>query len=182
MCSSPSSSTITDGISKYWTPFLLALPFTHEFGFVPSSRTAHCTGTEAQPLLVLVHIHLQNVQLARLILLCVCPLFSHHCVPLSANRQHSSQNIGPLQKLPGSKPTPITPEHRCSVAPASPASPSELWVPDTLLPSVLTGVRCQKTSAPPASLSLLFTSSTPRQPRKAHSLHPRSFPPRPGPP
>ena len=53
-------------MSKSWNLSILALPLTHEFGFMPNNN-----GTEAQIFLVFGH-HVHVVQLARLTLLGVC--------------------------------------------------------------------------------------------------------------
>ena len=49
--------------------FFPALPGTHEHGIVPSSRIAYRTWNEASLLLVLFHVHLHVVLLARFVLL-----------------------------------------------------------------------------------------------------------------
>ena len=69
--------------------------------FTPFSRTAHRTGNESQ-FLVLVHIHVNNVPSARLLLQRIKRLFPHQCDPLSASLQPCSQNFGPQAGLSGS--------------------------------------------------------------------------------
>ena len=56
-------------------------------------------------------------------------------IAFSATLRHCSRNLGNLQKLSSPNRHPSSLEHRCSVAPAGPASPSELWPPDTVLRS-----------------------------------------------
>ena len=97
-----------------------ALSVTHNLEFTPPSRTAHRTWYGAQLLLVLVHVHVHIVALVRLALPRVCRRSSHHCLPLFLRA--SSTDPGTL--ISKSKPTPSSLGHCCSVAPASPTSPS----------------------------------------------------------
>ena len=132
VCGSPSSSNITDAMSQYLKPSFQHFPSHMNLG--PCHPTVLLTELETKlnsslfPSMSSFNYHDLYSSVSADSLRATAFLF--FCA------QHCSHKLCPPPSFPPetlqSKSTPTSFEHLCTVVPARPASPSEIWIPDTV--------------------------------------------------
>ena len=160
MYGSPSSNTITDAMSWYFKPSYWHCLSHVNWGSYHTAESLTALGKKVNSSMFSSMSHIHVVLLARHIPVYLPTLSALQPSFCSANLQHCSQKIDPLQATLHSKPTPSPLGNCCSVAPARPPSPSGLWDPNTAFPSKTT--RAVSETLHPSAFVFVFSTTNSR--------------------